>query len=143
MDDSKIELHLPDPSRAVSANPLPRLIQTPSGLAFLELQGSFRLPETASHDGSGSSEPIPIGTIHFPDYKSSQDDGNTAWMKKVYMYVDRGMRMTGEVKKLPTAVAVVRKKPDQPEGEEALEIIEIVKYKLLFSERPEPIGSRE
>ncbi|PKS06775.1 hypothetical protein jhhlp_006849 [Lomentospora prolificans] len=141
MDDSKIELHLPDPSRAVSANPLPRLIQTPSGLAFLELQGSFRLPETASHDGSGSSEPIPIGTIHFPDYKSSQDDGNTAWMKKVYMYVDRGMRMTGEVKKLPTAVAVVRKKPDQPEGEEALEIIEIVKYKLLFSERPEPIGS--
>lgn len=125
-------------------NPLPPLIQTPSGLAFLELQGSFRLPETVSADGSTSSEPVTIGTIDFPGFDpASQNDGNTAWMKKVYMYVDRGMRMTGEVKKLPKAVAVVRKKPDQPEGSEALEIMEIVKYKLQFSERPEPIGSRQ
>lgn len=51
--------------------------------------------------------------------------------------------MTGEVKKLAKAIAVVQRKQNQPEGEEALEIIEIVKYKLLFSDRPEPIGSRE
>ncbi|CAI4212121.1 unnamed protein product [Parascedosporium putredinis] len=74
---------------------------------------------------------------------TSVDAGDTAWMKKVYMYVGRGMRMTGEVKKLAKAIAVVQRKQNQPEGEEALEVIEIVKYKLLFSDRPEPIGSRE
>ncbi|CAI4211862.1 unnamed protein product [Parascedosporium putredinis] len=49
------------------------------------------------------------------------DAGDTAWMKKVYMYVGRGMRMTGEVKKLAKAIAVVQRKQNQPEGEEALE----------------------
>jgi chromosome transmission fidelity protein 8 len=136
--DTKIPVHLPDPERACSTNPLPQLLQTPSGLAFLELQGTFNLPQKHG----AAPEPIPIGTIHFPNLDpDNTDPANTAWMKGIYMYVDRGTRLPGEVKKLAKAVAVVRKRA-QPEGEgEALEIVEIVKYKLLFSERPEPIGS--
>ena len=134
--ETTIPLELPDPKRGCAVNPLPQLIQTPSGLAYLELQGTFRLPET--------DDRTPIGTIHFPNYKPGGDESNMAWMKKVYMYIDRGMRMTGEVKKLAKPLAVVRR-AQRPEssGEEALEVVEIIKYRLLFADRPEPIGSNE
>lgn len=135
--DTTIPLAPPDPERKCSVNRLPQLIQTPSGLAFLELQGTFKLPETEGQ------ERTPIGTIHFPNYKPGQDEGDTSWMKKVYMYVDRGMRLMGQVKKLETPVAVVRRSQRAEKAGEALEVVEILKYKLLFSDRPEPIGSNE
>jgi chromosome transmission fidelity protein 8 len=76
-------------------------------------------------------------------------------MKRVYLYVGKHQRLTGQVRKLHNAIAVIRKRAvgtlpqtnrDEMEGvEEAhtdeLEIVEIVKYKILFSTRPEPVGS--
>jgi len=72
-------------------------------------------------------------------------------MKRVYLYVGKHQRLTGEVKKLPKAIAVIRKRNGEmgnqgPEedGEvslEKLEIVEIVKWKILFSQRPEPVGT--
>jgi chromosome transmission fidelity protein 8 len=84
----------------------------------------------------------------FPDYSpqtTSPDD--TKWMKRVYLYVGRYQRMTGEVKKLAQPLALVQKRKTHPdddrtaesEGEE-LEIVEIIKYKLLFKNRPEPVN---
>jgi chromosome transmission fidelity protein 8 len=54
--------------------------------------------------------------------------------------------LTGEVKKLPKPLAVVRKREGGEsegavEGTEDLEIAEVVKYKILFSNRPEPVGT--
>ena len=71
-------------------------------------------------------------------------------MKKVYLYVGKHQRLTGEVKKLPKAMAVLRKRnlhgeqdeEDEAGGEE-LEIAEIVKWKILFAGRPEPVGREE
>lgn len=69
-------------------------------------------------------------------------------MKRVYLYIGRNQRLTGEVKKLPKPLAVVRKTQNpstdgdqlnQAVGEE-LEIVEIVKWKILFASRPEPVG---
>jgi len=75
-------------------------------------------------------------------------------MKKVWLYVGKHQRLTGEVKKLPKALAVIRKKKVEEEGHEMvvdgngeegssqdLEIVEIVKYKIQFSLRPEPVGA--
>jgi chromosome transmission fidelity protein 8 len=142
MDNSHIEIHPPSPERQPQGpNPLPPLIQTPSGLALLELHGSFKISDAAAAEAGGSG--VRIGKIDFPLYnpESAEDE---AWMKKVYMYVDRGSRLKGEVKKLPKAFAIVRKRdgPSGGSGEE-LEVAEVVKYKIYFSERPEPIGSRE
>ncbi|CRK47401.1 hypothetical protein BN1723_016745, partial [Verticillium longisporum] len=50
-------------------------------------------------------------------------------MKRVYLYVGPHQRLTGEVKKLPKAIAIVRKKDgasNGPDGEEQLEVAEIV-----------------
>ena len=71
------------------------------------------------------------------------------WMKKVYLYVGKHQRLTGEVKKLPRAIAVIRKRDgvaqtagegDEDENAE-LEIVDLVKFKILFSSRPEPVGA--
>ncbi|KAK4152029.1 chromosome transmission fidelity protein [Chaetomidium leptoderma] len=151
-------------------NPLPTLLQTPSGLALLELQGTINLPPNTSTSISSSPEAaaaaaaaIPIGRIHFEDYHSETEkagggEGNgDDWMKRVWMYVGEHQRLQGEVKKLPRAVAVLRKravagaaaagdaemedKEEREEGEGELEVVEIVRYKVVFSSRPEPVGS--
>ncbi|KAF7896376.1 hypothetical protein EAF00_006390 [Botryotinia globosa] len=144
-------------------NPLPRLLQTPSGLALLEIQGTINLPEPDNEDDdpsniSNSSEQsfqTPIGRLIFPEYDPSNPD-TTKWMKRVYLYVGKHQRLTGEVKKLPRAYAVIRKRSremssqtngdvsmqgSESEVRDELEIVEIVKWKILFSTRPEPVGA--
>jgi chromosome transmission fidelity protein 8 len=90
----------------------------------------------------------------FPDYRpETEEPSNTAWIKRVYLYVGKHQRLTGEVKKLPKAIAVIRKRVNEDRGNsgtsametdgqvEELEIVEIVKWKILFSQRPEPVGT--
>lgn len=65
-------------------------------------------------------------------------------MRRVHMYIGQHQRLTGEVKKLPRPMAVVRKRDGQGSGDDEsgdLEIAEVVKYKILFSNRPEPVGT--
>jgi chromosome transmission fidelity protein 8 len=75
-------------------------------------------------------------------------------MKKVYLYVGKHQRLAGEVKILGKPVGVLRKrttaksmdemidmgneKRPKDTGEE-LEIVEIVRVKILFAGRPEPV----
>lgn len=137
----------------VGTNPLPELLQTPSGLALLELQGSINLPEHDDEDSistggvRGMVRETPIGRLVFPDYV--EGEASQAWMKRVYLYVGKHQRLTGEVKKLPRTLAVIRKRVVEEdgaamegiEGQEELEIVELVKFKILFSTRPEPVGT--
>ena len=119
-------------------NPLPQLLQTPGGLAILEIQGSINLPTA-----SPSSPSISIGRLVFPDYTAGGSPEDKSWTKRVHLYVGQHQRLTGEVKKLPNAVAVIRKRDSgeaTAEGDE-LEIAEIVYYKIIFSSRPEPMGT--
>ena len=70
----------------------------------------------------------------------------------MYLYVGKNQRMAGEAKKLGKPFAIVRKKRKSIEDEEvtvrdtyltdadALEVVEIVKFKITFPTRPEPVG---
>ena len=64
-------------------------------------------------------------------------------MKKVHLYVGRHQRLTGQVVKLGKgkSVGVVRKREeeDDDDEEEGLEIVDVVRYKILFQGRPEPV----
>ncbi|KAI1381576.1 hypothetical protein F4677DRAFT_403489 [Hypoxylon crocopeplum] len=150
---SSVQLHPKKPGNvAAGHNPLPQLMQTPSGLAILELQGTINLPQTLETD-EGSSQEVEIGRLIFPDYHpDTQDPASTSWMKQVHLYVGEHQRLTGEVKKLPKAMAIIRKRTGSSEDvdmteekpdatTEDLEVVEIVKYKLVFSQRPEPVGT--
>ncbi|KAI9706380.1 MAG: hypothetical protein M1836_003385 [Candelina mexicana] len=142
------------------SNPLPTLLQTPSGLAILELQGTINMPtierpEPPPGSSHTESHETHIGRLIFPDYNNTASPSEGAsWMKRVYLYVGRNQRLTGEVKKLPKPIAVIRRRTNdtvdkvqveenQSWGvdDEQLEIVEIVRWKILFSQRPEPVGS--
>ena len=140
-------LHPPSPSRRLDSsrvsNPLPQLLQTPSGLALLEIQGTINMPPINPNiESTGLAENISIGRLVFP-YQSPNDFSET-WMKRVYLYIGRHQRMTGEVKKLPKPLAVVRRVAkngqDVADEEEELEIAEIVYHRIIFSNRPEPVS---
>lgn len=140
-------------------NALPPLLQTPSGLAILELQGTINVPASSSVPGPdtleeesdlknaarGKSIETELGKLMFPDY-SDLDPDSTKWMKRVYLYAGRYQRMTGEVKKLPKPLAVIQRRQKSAaqqtdeEGNDKLEIVEIIKYKIIFASRPEPVG---
>jgi chromosome transmission fidelity protein 8 len=127
----------PDPN-----NPLPQLLHTPSGLAILELQGTINFPtitapeETPASHTNASTE---VGRLVFPHYTEGvSDPKDGAWMKKVYFYIGRHQRMTGEIKKLAKPLAVLRKAEGKEDG--AVEVVEIVRYKILFGSRPEPVS---
>lgn len=139
------------------SNPLPGLLQTPSGLAIIEIQGTINLPglphvsSDSEDEADESTTEIPVGRIVFPLFQAGVDPDDKAWMKRVYMYVGKHQRVTGEVKALAKPFAVVKKrsgghvtnhsKPhDDPED---LEIVEIIKYKILFASRPEPVGGEQ
>ncbi|CCX11889.1 Similar to Chromosome transmission fidelity protein 8; acc. no. P38877 [Pyronema omphalodes CBS 100304] len=93
-----IPLHLsPTIPHTPTSNPLPQLLQTPSGLALVELQG------TLNHPNDGTV----IGTFFFP-----KDDG-----KKVWLYIGAHQRMLGEIKKLSTPMGVLRRRTPGVLGE--------------------------
>ncbi|KAE8415680.1 Ctf8-domain-containing protein [Aspergillus pseudocaelatus] len=150
-----IPLHPHVSSPTSLPNPLPQVLQTPTGLAILELQGTINVPSQEAEDESTTStnethDPsiptfeTPVGKLMFPDYspqRTAPDD--TKWMKRVYLYVGRYQRMTGEVKKLAQPLALVQRRQKETTSEsdgEELEIVEIIKYKLFFKNRPEPVN---
>lgn len=143
---STVHIYPPE-AETKTSSPLPQLLQTPSGLALLELQGTINLPaQTDPEDDSAPPSSLPegidVGRLEFPDYDPGAE--GSAWMQRVHLYVGQHQRLTGEVKKLPRPLAVVRKRGGgemQNDGTEDLEVAEVVKYKILFSNRPEPVGT--
>ncbi|KAL2046897.1 hypothetical protein N7G274_000915 [Stereocaulon virgatum] len=114
---------------------LPQILQTPTGLAILEIQGTINLPQILPSESATQ-----VGRLVFPDYSRNDPASNTAWMKRVHLYVGQHQRLTGEVKKLPRALAVIRKREETDSANEELEIVDIVYWKVIFSNRPEPVG---
>ncbi|KAF2658454.1 hypothetical protein K491DRAFT_593132 [Lophiostoma macrostomum CBS 122681] len=159
-----IPLHPPNShsttNPTANLNPLPPLLHTPTGLALLELQGTIHFPTPADPSTSPFTR---IGTLVFPLYNPEINGAeDTKWMKRVYLYVGENQRLAGEVKKLGKGFAVVRRRERVGDGEEMegveredadgdmvdrgqgtqeeLEIVELVKYKIVFSTRPEPVS---
>ncbi|QDS73806.1 hypothetical protein FKW77_005979 [Venturia effusa] len=127
-----------------TSNPLPNLLQTPSGLALIELQGTIHVPTSTAEEmdveNAECKTDAPVGELVFPHYSSTNPTSDTTWMKRVHLYIGQSQRMTGEVKKLPRPIGVMRKKPGFEGGQEELEIVDIVRHKIVFLTRPEPIA---
>lgn len=131
-----VPISMPAKANGGVSNPLPNILQTPAGLAILEIQGSLN---STLHTEPGAN--LPVGKLDFPLYDTKAPASDTAWQKRVHLYVGKHQRLTGEVKKLPQAVAVLRKVPGDSADGQALEVAEIIYYKVLFASRPEPVGT--
>lgn len=139
----RIVLHLPRADGTASENAaLPGALQTPSGLAILEIQGT--LNTTPGDEGETVEQSaLQIGRLSFPLYDPQGDPGNTTWHKQVYLFIGENQRLTGELKKLTNPLALIQRRAqtsDETQGDDELEIAEIVYYKLAFNSRPEPFG---
>ena len=121
------------------SSPLPQLLNTPNGLAIIEIQGTLNMPQ-ANNDSAPSQ---PIGRLVIPNQEAGaiSDTKEGAWMKKVYFYVGQNQRLVGQVQKLAKPLGVLRKAGDESgmtyEGSQALEISDIVRWKIFFGGRPE------
>lgn len=159
------------PTTDISSNPLPNLLQTPSGLAIIEMQGTINLPQNAldridadleagGHSDTKAQFETSIGRLIFPDYHPGETPADDkSWMKRVYLYVGQNQRMTGEVKAIPKPLAVLRRRQadkSMDDGDEdgdvqmneksekdadELEIVDIIKYRIYFKLRPEPVSN--
>ncbi|KAJ4126265.1 hypothetical protein NW765_002048 [Fusarium oxysporum] len=76
---SSVKLYPPN-NKPPSSSPLPQLLQTPSGLALLELQGTINLPQDANGDALGG---VQVGRLDFPDFVPGTE--GSAWMKRVHL----------------------------------------------------------
>ena len=121
-----------------TSSPLPNMLQTPGGLAIIEIQGSLHTPLA-----DDQADVTDVGKLIFPLYDPEASSDDVSWMRKVHLYVGRHQRLTGEVKKLGKGkcIGVVRRIEGNStaEHEQALEIVDVVKYKILFQGRPEPV----
>lgn len=130
----------------LASNPLPQLLHTPSGLTIVEIQGTIHGPHTllSGSPSYQSTVTTPLGRLEFPLY-DAQEKNDGKWMKKVYLYIGKHQRLTGEVKKLAKPLGIIQKADNgsldsAKDMNSDLELVEVVKYKLLFSGRPEPVG---
>ena len=137
-----VDVHPPGTApSSTTTNPLPPLLQTPFGLAIIEIQGSLNI----SHPSTDGIQDI--GRLVFPNIPAGTvpESHNTKWTKKVLLYIGKNQRLTGEVKKLPKPLAVIRRKERTVDGDgngtgsagDELEILDIVHSKLFFAGRPE------
>src|SRR5580700_10747448 len=111
--------------RQTPLNPLPKVLQTPYGLALLEIQGTINFPTSDTDESAagqqtssdGADQEMPIGHLIFPDHNpDTEGSSSTSWTKHVYLYVGKYQRLTGEVKKLPKAIAIIRKRVNEDGG---------------------------
>ncbi|EME49047.1 hypothetical protein DOTSEDRAFT_49381 [Dothistroma septosporum NZE10] len=125
------------------SNPLPAVLQTPSGLAMVELQGSVLV------ENAGAGEELQLGNLVFPPAEDDEDNNGDWDGKRVFLFVGKHQRMAGEVKKLTKPVAVLRRRPVAADanpstpGAEEVEIAEVIYRKILFAQRPEPVGGEQ
>ena len=138
-----IPLHPPAGDRASGGydSTLPQLLRTPSGLAILEVQGIVNAPPNTQDQGLNAAS-TSVGKLVFPHYDAAKGVEDTTWHKRVYLYVGKHQRLTGELKKLSNPIAVIRRRANAAlcSERDELEIAEIVYFKLLFAHRPEPVG---
>jgi chromosome transmission fidelity protein 8 len=138
-----VTLHTSPSSTNRPRRSLPQLLQTPSGLAILEIQGSIHAPFPSDTDTLLLlPSQTDIGRLEFPLYDAAVDgEAEGKWMKKVYLYVGKHQKLVGEVRKLQNPMAVLKKRDGQAgTGNEDLEITEIIRWKLMFGGRPEPVS---
>ncbi|TGZ76454.1 hypothetical protein EX30DRAFT_344890 [Ascodesmis nigricans] len=134
-----IPLHPPPQPTTPHPSPLPQLLHTPSGLALLEIQGTLNISPDTISASDADSVTTEFGRILFPS-----DEERQRGDKRVWMFVGKHQRLLGKCVELKVPMGVLRrKKKEKEDGEgaavEELEVVEIVRWKVVFASRPEPV----
>lgn len=113
-------------------------VLTPSGLCLLEIQGELDYPDHAPAQVTDDSfitvdeihDAVKVGRLEYDDKDPS----------KVVLFVGKSQRLVGSIVDLDVPLGVLRVPLDGQEGAaEPIQMVDIIKKKLIFSERPLPI----
>lgn len=123
---------------------VPNILQTPSGLILIEIQGTIHIGKKALkatdsleldiHGDQNTPSHDLIGTL---DFSQLEKDG------EVILNVDQHQRLRGKIEKLNPPLAIMRtdqakRKVNHSEHVE-IPIVDIVRLKVVFATLPEPI----
>lgn len=105
------------------------VISTAYGLCILEIQGVLNYPKEVSEE----AQFITVNDIHNAvKFGELIVDDTTS---KVTLLVNNSQRLVGELQNLVTPLAVLR----VPNNEKSITMIDVIKKKLIFNQRPLPI----
>ncbi|CAI5759764.1 unnamed protein product [Candida verbasci] len=114
------------------------IITTPYGLTLLEIQGELNLPDKVVENNENFIKVDEIyDAVKFGNLVFDQKETN-----KVILFIGNSQRLLGTIEKLNTPLGVLKipvKNDDNMEIEEDIKMIDIVKHKLIFKQRPLPI----
>lgn len=126
------------------------LIFTSHGLAVLEIQGELNLPLDYPTGKPQTPEDFEYlnNFITVDDIYHAVKFGNLVFDpnddKKVTLFIGKSQRLLGSIVKLQTPLAVMkvpinRDENDMDDDKDVIKIVDIVKAKLIFKQRPLPI----
>ncbi|KOG99249.1 Ctf8p [Saccharomyces eubayanus] len=107
---------------------------TPLGMTMLEIQGDLELPKDFSSLAQGDS--------HHEARFSKQDGKNVIRFgllqldgERATLFVGKKQRLLGKVTKLDVPVGIMHFNS----SDNKVELVDVVKYKIIFKDRPLPI----
>lgn len=115
------------------------VVSSPLGLVLLDIQGELNLPHENSKDryeratADQVHEAVRFGRIEF-------DKSN---LSRVTLFIGESQRLVGKVVELPRPIGILRISNLSDEAKTSssqnIDLIDIVKKKMLFDQRPLPI----
>ncbi|KAK6202784.1 chromosome transmission fidelity protein 8 [Scheffersomyces amazonensis] len=124
------------------------IISTPHGLSIIEIQGELNLPSYAPSKEDYTEEHkdyyqnfIKIDDI-YDAVKFGQIEYDAKDPQKVTLFIGRSQRLLGSLIDLDTPLAVLRipvNKENSDNINENIKIIDVIKKKMIFKQRPLPI----
>lgn len=124
---------------------VPSILKTPTGLLLIEVQGTLHIGQKALVSsgslGLDANETVSKAShdlIGVFDFSELEKGG-----KEIVLNVDQHQRLRGKIVKLKDPIAILRTdaisdstNPDEPPE---IPIVDIVEFKAVFSNMPEPI----
>lgn len=131
-----------------------KIISTPYGLSILEIQGELNLPQSFPQANENHKPEYLENFARVNDINEAVKFGRLEFDPKnqsnVTLYIGKSQRLLGSMVNLETPLAVLRIKTetnneDTEQGsleenkDESIKIVDIVKKKIIFKQRPLPI----
>lgn len=131
------------------------IISTPYGLSILEIQGELNLPQSFPQANENHKPEYLENFARVNDVYEAVKFGRLEFDPKnqsnVTLYIGKSQRLLGSMVNLETPLAVLRIKTETSNDEdteygsseenkdESIKIVDIVKKKIIFKQRPLPI----
>lgn len=131
MPTARLTFQTPAHCQFPESTSLPKTLQTPFGLALVEIQGTIQVGDSPLVTSNLSLDEATLDLGRCKVGEISFTDTNEA-----LLLVGKHQLLRGKILKLPSPLAVLK---IDPSARKDIPVVGIVEYRLLFNNRPEPV----